>query len=293
MEDAPVFTSSRGRGRVRRASTDALERALYAAILDAQHRNDIAQRTRLFPPMGTRFLYRPLWMVERGILPIYTCTPACALGPFEFVTGEALIPKGTAPRKIAMLDELLVEHVAKELRPREAAQLQSIVCIPVHYQTLVGDRAAAWVTVLDRISPEALKHLVIEVIGVSQGVGQLTTYSLVRKLKARVRSVFGRLDLTDANFRVWRETDLSVVGIDVEADDRAEIDIICDINHFIAPAKQHGLRTYVRGLRSYSMAVAAIASGVDYIDGPAVADGDFVLPVMPNPFGVFDVYRED
>lgn len=284
--------SSRARGRVRHASTDALERALYAAILEARYQTDLAQRARLFPPMGTRFLYRPLWNIGRGTLPIYTCTPACALGPFEFITGEALLSKNAGPRKIAMLDEMVLSCVSDELRSQQASQLRSVICIPVHYETLVGERVAVWISLLETIPRTIRDKVIVEIVNLTQGVGQLATYSLVRKLKSHVRYVFGRLDFGDVNFRAWRETDVAVVGIDVEVDDRPEIDVINEINHFASLAKQHGLHTYVRGLRSLSLAVAAIAAGVEYMDGPAVAEGDFVLPVVPKPFGIFDIYRE-
>jgi hypothetical protein len=289
--DEPAIASSRARGRVRRSATEALERALYQAILEAERRNDLAQRARLFPPLGTRFLYRPLWLVERGVAPIYTCTPACALGPFEFVTGDALLTKGSGARKIAMLDEMLIDHVANELRPRLPEQLRALTCVPVHYETLTGDRAAAWNATLESIPGAVRKSMIVEIVNLSQGVGQLATFALVRRLKARVRSVVGRLDNGDVNFRVWRQTDLAVVGIDVETDTRSEVEIIGDINNFAASTKQHGMRSYVRGVRSLSLAAAAIASGVNYVDGPAVAEGDFLLPQQPRSFGIFDIYE--
>lgn len=277
---------------MRRPATDMLERALYAAITEADYRNDLAQRTRLFPPMGTRFLYRPMWYVDRGVLPIFTCTPACALGAFEFVTGEALHTKNIGARKIAMLDMMLLNHVANELRPRQPSQLRAIVCVPVHYDTLIGDHAPAWTRLLDSIPDTIRKTMTIEIVNLSLGVGQLATLSLVRKLKARVRAVVGRLDFGDVNFRAWRQADLSVVGIDVETDSRSETELIAEMNYLAAAAKQHGLRTFVRGLRSLSLAASAIASGVTFVDGPAIAEGDFVLPETQKRFGIFDLYGD-
>ena len=283
--------SSRTAGRVRRTETDALERALFLAIQEAERQKQMAQQARLFPPMGTRILYRPMWLVERGVVPIYSCTPACALGPFEFATGEALIGKNIGARKIAMLDEMLMDHIANDLRPRLSTQLRTIVCIPVHYETITGDRAEPWMETLRSIPDRIRLNVMVEIIGISQGVGQLATYSLVRKLKSHVRDVIGRLELGDANFRIWRETDLGCVGVDLETDNRPELDVITDLNNFVAPAKQHGMRTFARGIRSLSLAAAAVASGLDYLDGPAIAEGDLVLKPQPTPFGVFDIYR--
>lgn len=288
----PTRGSSRVSGRVRRTNTDALERALFAAIQEAERRKELAQMARIFPPIGTRFLYRPMWLIERGVLPIYTCTAACALGPFEFVTGDALIAPNTGSRKIAMLDEMLMEHVANDLRTRKSAQLHSFVCIPVHFETLTGDRGHIWMEMLRSIPDRIRLNVMIEIVDIAQGVGQLSTLSLVRKLKGHVRDVVGRLELNDVNFRIWRETDLLCVGVDVETDNRPEADVISDLNNFAAPAKQHGLRTYARGLRTLSLAAAAVASGVDYLDGPAIDEGDFVLTTQPRPFGIFDIYRD-
>jgi hypothetical protein len=67
--------------------------------------------------------------------------------------------------------------------------------------------------------------------------------------------------------------------------------VIGDLNNLVNPAKQHGLRTYARGLRSLSLAAAAVASGVDYLDGPAIEEGDLVLPTDSRPFSIFDIYK--
>jgi hypothetical protein len=282
--------SSRAKGRVRRNSTDVLERALYAAIEEARRQSE-RMRVRFFPPLGTRCLYRPMWLVERGMLPIYTCLPACALGPFEFVTGEALVPKGAGAKKTAALDEMVLDTVVHDLAPRPAAQMRSFVCLPVHFETLAGDRASAYFAALDRIPAPIRKRVIVEIVDISQGVGQLATYSLVRKLKGHVRSVIGRVDLTDMNFRVWRETDLSFIGIDIECENRSETELIADLNNFVVPAKQYGMQAYVRGVRTLSLAAVTVASGFDYVDGPAIGEGDFTLRTDPQPFGIYDVYN--
>ena len=283
--------SSRAFNRVRRASTAALEQALANAAREAERLGDIRRPGLGFPPRGMKLLYRPMWYVPSAMLTTFTCLPACAMGPFEFVTGDAVLPKHRNISQVSMLDHLVVRDALSQLSALNALQMETLVCLPVHYDTLMGPNGADYFAVLSEIPVAIRNKIVFEIVDIDRGLGQLQTHTLIRRLRRRGRAVLGRLDLSDGHFALWRKSGLSYIGIDLENDDRPEDAILDKMHQFVVAAKRHDLKTYVRGLRSLSLAIAAIMSGYDYVDGPAINEGDLTLRTRPRKFALIDIYE--
>ncbi|MPY71023.1 MAG: EAL domain-containing protein [Alphaproteobacteria bacterium] len=288
-----VKQSSRAPGRVRRAETNALEAALAKAARDAEMAGDIRRPGLGFPPRGLRFIYRPMWHVSSGMLTTFTCLPACAMGPFEFVTGDSLLPKQAEESQIAMLDYLVIQNAVKLLSMSGYLTARALICLPLHYDTLTGPHGKELFQLLREIPLSARERLVYEIVDISRGLGQVSTFVTIQRLRALGRAVAGRVTLSENSFALWRKTDLTFIGLDAEAEADDDAALLNGLDQFVAGADYCGMQCYVRGLGKFSQLAAAITAGFQYVDGPAISDGTFTCPSEPLPFTLADVYSSD
>lgn len=283
--------SSRSADRIRRDETKALELNLAAAARKAEEEAGAIRAGETFPPNGLRVIYRPMWFVKNDVLSTFTCLPAAASGPFEFLTGDALLPPNHEHRHIVLLDLLLLKEVIAQIARHDGGNLRTLLFLTVHYETLTTPEGADYRKLVAELPQAIRSKIVLEIVNISRGVGQVETQSLILKMRNLVRAVVGRLELSDTNFPLWRKTDLSFVGPDLEGDNRPEDIIIKELERFAGGAYQENITTYIRGVKTRSMLTAAVMNGFVYIEGPVIAEGELAVPAEARAFRLIDVYE--
>lgn len=220
---------------------------------------------------GVHFIFRPLWFVKKRVISNYFCIPVVTKAEGGFDSGYDVLRDPRAPEQIRELDILTLNRVARELSLLEKQKLPSLLCLPVHFETLATQRhrieyANICASVLGRGKP----RVVFELVGLPDGIPQSRIQGLAQTVKPFARTVMARFDLSHRTFAAYNAAGLSTVGADIYGDHRAEKVLMKEMDDFVEAASKNGLHTYIHGVHSLSLNTAAICSGFDYVDGYAI-----------------------
>ncbi|HUH86222.1 MAG TPA: hypothetical protein VLX85_16560 [Stellaceae bacterium] len=238
-----------------------------------------------------RFVYRPMWDQSRSVVSAYYCVAQVPLadvgdarGDAETMTGDG----GERPR----LDVLTQQRVIADLDDLARASRKLFIVLPVHFETLSAmARRREYLRVLrEQTNAEMRKLLVVEVVGVPQGVPQTRLTDLVGPLKPLCRSVVLRLPLESADFSNIKGSGAEAIGADVAGRADAEFVLMQHMNRFARATAKAEFPCYIHGLRSISLVAGALGAGFGYIDGDAVAS-PVAHPRGVVEFRLADLYR--
>lgn len=271
----------------------ALENAMIAA-----GERLARERTRpgSTPPIrGLHYFYRPMWSVRTNMMAISSCVPIARLPSGEMVTGAAVVPQGASSDFLQMLDHAALTHVLTDGQKLAEAERSTLVSIPVHYETLCDkERRTAYLKMCQGLPPGARRRILFECLGIQQGLGQSQLIAGLAGLRPFCALTVGQLPLDTSNFTFWKTAGLSSVGVDiydqVGAGNGGETELIERLERFVFFTSQSGLRSYVRGLNTLSLAAAAVAAGFDFVEGGIIQDQ--IEPSDVRSFTLEDLYLQ-
>jgi len=232
-----------------------------------------------------RFTFRPMWDKSHDVLSTYLCVPVDQYRDME-------IELGHDPEAMARLDEAQQQHVLRELARIESEGDRLLITLPVHYETLAlsSQRRRYQQALQDGLTPQAARLLVIEIADVPEGVPQSRVVQLVSPLKPVCRAMVARLKIEATDFTALRGSGVSAVGCSLTGITLSEPTIMQHMNRFNREAEKASLPTYIHGVRTVSLATAAVGAGFRYLDGPGVAKL-VERPERVVGFNLMDVYR--
>lgn len=241
---------------------------------------------------SVRFAYRPMWSPAHGVISTYLCVPLVPTSDIGTLYGEAAPMLGSNFDEIGRLDFAVLRHVLTELRTMVQEGRHLLVTMPVHFETLSPSaRRNAYAKELAAgITPETARLLVIEVIGIPDGVLQMRMVELVTPLRPYCRTMTARVRLELPDFSALKVLGILSVGCDI-ADNRApELLMMQRMGRFSRVGERARMVTHIHGVRSLSLLGAALGAGFRYIDG------DIVSPMVDRPrkilkFSLADAYR--
>ncbi len=272
---------------------NALENAMIAAA-DRLARE--SARHGFAPPIrGLHYFYRPMWSVRTNMMAISSCVPIARLPSGEMVTGAAVVPQGASSDFLQMLDHAALTHVLSDGQKLAEAERSTLVSIPVHCETLCDkERRAAYIKMCHGLPPGARRRILFECLGVQQGMGQSQLVAGLMALKPFCALTVGQLPLDTSNFTFWKTSGLSSVGVDIYdqmgSGNGGETELIERLERFVFFTSQSGLRSYVRGLSTLSLAAAAVAAGFDFVEGGIIQDQ--IEPSDVRSFTLEDLYLQ-
>jgi hypothetical protein len=238
-----------------------------------------------------RFTFRPMWDKTHDVLSTYLCVPVVSLSGTDHER-DVELEIGHEPEAIARIDQALQAHVLRELARIEQDGDKLLITLCVHYETLAvsAQRRRFQQAHADGLSPQGARLLVIEIVGVPEGVPQSRVVQLVSPLKPMCRAMVARLKIEATDFNALRGTGVSAVGCSLSGVTLSELTIMQHMNRFNREAEKASLASYIYGVRSVSLAAAAIGAGFRYLAGTGVAK----LVERPERivgFNLMDVYR--
>jgi hypothetical protein len=236
-------------------------------------------------PDSPRFSFQPMWDTAKAVLSTYLCTPVDGDRQAEHDFGEGL-------DSIVQLDLALEKCVLGELTRLSKEGCKVLIGMSVHFETLAAAAHRRHFTQMleQGLTSSAARLLVIEIADVPDGVPQSRMYELTTPLTRYCRALVARVRLESVDFTAFRGTKVAAVGCNIAGHPASELSIIQLMSRFNRAAEKGQLGTYVRGLRSVSLAAAAVGAGFRYIDGHSI--GKFVLhPTRIVKFNLNDVYR--
>lgn len=240
----------------------------------------------------TRFAYRPVWSPAHGVISAYLCVPLVPTSDAGPVYGEAELTLGNDPEETVRLDFAVLHHVLAELQIVVQGQPRLLLTMPVHFETLSASthRHAYAKELAAGITPETARLLVIELVGIPDGVPQMRMVELVTPLRPHCRTMTARVRLELADFSALKVLGILSVGCDIADTLAPELVVMQRMGRFTRAGEKAHLVTHIRGVRSLSLLSVALGAGFRYLDGDAVS------PMVDRPrkivkFSLADAYR--
>lgn len=234
------------------------------------------------PLDAVQIVYRPMWDVKRNVVSTFVYVPAVDRGRGHLAVGEQCISGIEEPAVLQALDMMLLQRAVSDLVGIAERKRKLLLAVPVHFESVATAAHRDAFVETCRIVPSDLRqYLILELVGVPQGVPQSRLLGLTSILNPYCRSMLLRVSLTDPLLRPPGETGISVVGVSLTGFRMSERRLMTAFDRFCEGAQKVGLSTYVQGLQTMSMTTAALASGFDYVDG------DTVMSVVDEPAGIF------
>lgn len=231
------------------------------------------------PPSGgdpltdLQFSYRPSWDPTRGVIAAYLCVPTLPTGPDGSRRGEAGVVIANDSAALERLDFAVLDHAVGMLDRMIRAKRRLLVTVPVTFETLAGaaQRRRYIDSLRTRLAAEAASLLVIELVSVPDGVPQARLLDISSPLRAHARAAIARLRPDTTEFGQFAGSRIAAVGCDLARAAGSELGVMQQIARFSRGAAKAGVATYLRGVRSLSLAAAALGAGFAHLDGDAIA----------------------
>jgi hypothetical protein len=244
------------------------------------------------PLAGLSYSYRPSWDPGRGVIAAYLCVPMLPGSPGSDERWPAALVLQNDVEALEKLDFALLSYAIGVLEGLVVQRRRLLITVPVRFETLcTAANHRRYLEMLHtRLSPEAASLLVIELIGVPDGVPEAHLIEISAPLRAHVRAVIARLrpDITD--FSQFAAARVAAVGCDLSEQNGSELALMQQMARFSRVAAKTGVATYLRGISSLSLAAAALGAGFAHIDGDAVA----LMVDQPHgvvQFSLLDLYN--
>ena len=232
-----------------------------------------------------RFAYRPMWDAVRGVISRYVCCPRLG-GNID----HEILPPQWLPQLAPELDLRLLADVQTTLRELHANRFRFAAYSLVHFETLASTRhRLRYAEACKRLEAEMQRYFCLEMVGVPIGVPSARLFEIAAACRSQCQSLSLRTDLRFGGFDAVRDAGIRAVGIDLARDPRPESQLMLDLSLFAERAEKHGLVTYAHGVRSRSLALAAVTAGFAFLDGePVLSLRDW--PGHLVRFGLADLY---
>lgn len=230
------------------------------------------------------FSYLPMWQVSKKAINSYLCQLALKANE-QIHPIEAMFDDEIDESVIAALDRLVLRKVLQDIHILLRSEHRNIVVVPVHFSTLVSSRARReYLGVCTLVRPEHQPYLVWELIYPHIGISNGPVQQAASVLKPHARAILLRVDLDYPQFDDLAPAGVYAVGTDLADRTQSEAELIHKLEIFKTRAERSGLKAYLHGARSLSLATAAVCAGFDHIDGGIIA------PPIDNPEGI-QTYR--
>jgi hypothetical protein len=177
------------------------------------------------------------------------------------------------PDLIRNLDHLVLNRAVLDLDRAIEAGAKYVAMVPIHVESLARDQdQKALLKFLEQQPAALLQLLSLEIVDTRKSKFN----DLVRHiwmLKDRCRQIILRQETDRMPWLPSQHLPPGAVGMSVRIPgaDVPELEIATAMNGFVKGVSQHGIETFVFGLRTRSLAFAAIGAGFSQVAGPAIA----------------------
>jgi len=218
-----------------------------------------------------RYTYRPIWSVRNHAVAAYGCR-ATVDTEGKRLTSHEIVPVDAPARFLSRLDLMVLRRAAQDLVWAEREGKTLLLIIPLHYETMARTRArVAYVSECQMIPANLRRSLLVELVGVEEGVPAGRLNELTQPIVSECRGVLLSLPMGYSRFDVIKETKVFACGLDAhECADKPEAEQFAILDRFCGDVERIGRRKYLRHVTTTSLLTAAIGAGFDYVDGDIV-----------------------
>jgi hypothetical protein len=242
------------------------------------------------PLADVSYCFRPSWDPARGVIASYLCVAELREGPSGRRRAAHLV-LGNDNAALEKLDFAVLEHVVDVLDELISEKRRLLITVPVRFETLTSAaNRRRYIDALSRLSGDAAALLVVELVAVPDGVPQARLLEISSPLRAHARAVIARLAPETADFAQFAGSRIAAVGCNIDRQSGSELGLMQQMARFSRGAAKAGIATYLRGIRTVSVATAALGAGFAHVDGDAIA-APVARPRGIVQFSLFDLYN--
>jgi len=236
-----------------------------------------------------RFLFRPIWDVRRNAVFNFVCVPVIRTASGRIISGESAV-EGLDDRHVRMdYDLRLLKRVVDEFMRVGAQDRRLLFTIPVHVDTVSSTAFRTEYLKLWRTLPLSLQRLaVFDLVGGSDGFPQSRLIEILPSLKPVSRAITLRMPLSAPHI-LSRFAHMGLHALSAEVPHGREEGMAQDFEKFVIAAEKAHLLTYLHGIRTGSLAIAAVGAGFSFIDGAAIGTAE-ANPKDALRFSMEDLY---
>ncbi len=237
-------------------------------------------------PKGYGLRFAPLWRAANRNLVGQVAEPTV-----ETPGGVArFLPELEETEEPVTLDLPVLARATERIRELVAAQSAYLVNVPVHWFSLERKNVRnKYLQFCSSIPPEVRRFLVLALIGTPDDLLPARVDDRVRQLRPYCRAVTCGVGLGNRAFDHFKTPNVHAVGVDLGREPQDERYLIKAMDKYMDAVQPLRLRTYVYGVTTTSLLIAALASGFDYLSGSAIVDKDDT-PHGVREFTIPDIY---
>ena len=226
------------------------------------------------------FSYLPMWQISKKVINSYLCQLALKDSD-EIHPIEALFDDEIDEVVIASLDRLVLREALKSIGVLLKSDRRNNIVVPVHFATLASSRARReYLGVLALVRPEHRPYLIWELSYPHIGISNSPILQAASLLRPYGRRILLRVRIDYRHFDNLAVAGIYAVGTEIADKSGGEARTIHKMESFRARVEQAGLKAYLHGANSLSLATAAVCAGFDHIDG------DIIAHSIDNPEGI-------
>ena len=219
------------------------------------------------PASEISFVYRPIWDSVNGVVLTYLCQPTFAqagIAPSSgFCTTEDEADQSS-------LDLYVLRECLERSSRLRAEGLRVILAVPVHFMTVARPRSWRDYSQLFReVSREVARDTAFIVFGIDHGVPHIRLAQELPKLSRIAFRVLCTIDRSQGANARFAKTGAHGVGTAVD-EGEDELLSIARVKEVAKETQAAAIDSFVLGLRTTSLTLTSISSGIRYLEGPVV-----------------------
>jgi hypothetical protein len=232
-----------------------------------------------------QLLYEPIWDVSRQAVTAYRMkislkVESALLGLTEFCLTY------DDPKLQSTLNSMILRKLVSQMQAMRGESKRAIVVAPIG-RRFIEDQSNLRL-LLDQLSVlnDQERQLIVLEIGDAYIGSWPTLTPRVAVIRRVCRNIGVRLSLDQRDFQQVAVTGATMVAGDLSDHDWPERQTLGALNAFAAAASRVSLRSFIGGLATSSMVIAAVGAGFNHLSGSAIGGG------TPVPIGVYPLSTE-
>lgn len=228
--------------------------------------------------------FQPVWNPKKKVLSAYRISLHLNGAEIDARDTSALHGLDSVDSANALIDAVRYRAACTSLTQLWSAGEQALIVVPVNFSTIDHSRyIGAFLDAGVLPAGGGLKdRIVYEIVNVRADISRYRLREAVAYLRGRSRGINICLgaDWSAVNFADLKEFGIQLAGIDISTFSVGEQRLMKTLEEFSAKAESAGFACYCTNLTTFSTLACAVAAGMSYVSGPALA------PPLSSPKGI-------
>ncbi len=237
-----------------------------------------------------RIDYRPMWSLKQKAITTYFASTTAVSVFGRSLRDDEVRQEFSSVVSTIEFDSFVTRSALSGLTEALSQGSRMMLCWSIDFETIATRQTRHdYLAICQEIPDPIRKLLVLEINHLPTGVPQSRLIEVIINLRTYCRAIFIRVPAEFRRCAALASSGAYAAGFSLNhgGTDEEKIRLI---NEFAEQCAKFGLRSYIRGVPSRAQVLAALAAGIDYVDGPAVAKPS-ELPGAMRRFDIDEIYR--